>query len=91
MKGFKIFFEGVFKHQAIFDESFEKLYKKKYFGDIEKDEAKLRLTEWFNKFVVLVEHKMEEELTIALCSNNKENHIWFQTETILLHRQHRCW
>jgi hypothetical protein len=82
MSGFKNFFELKYKYQDLFDSTFEKLYNKKYFGDIDKDEVRFRLTDWFIEFVDIVENKMEEELVISLCTKkSKENHLWFEAMT----------
>lgn len=82
MSGFKRFFETNFKYQELFETSFEKLYAKNYFGNIDKEEAKSRLTDWYIKFVVMVEQKVEEELVFALCTTTgKECRLWFEALT----------
>lgn len=82
MNKFKSFFEINFKYQDLFETSFEKLYSKNYFGTIDKNEAKARLTDWFTQFIVMIEQKDEDELIFALCTaNSKESRLWFEALT----------
>lgn len=79
MRSFKLFFDSNYKYRDLFENSFNKLYDKGYFGKIDKDDAKERCNEWFVQFVVMVETKQEDNLILSLCANkSKENHLWFE-------------
>lgn len=69
MASFKEYYECTF----VFEEVFERYYKKKYFGSIDKELIKEDQKNWFDKFVRMMLEKKEEDLKSILC--NYENKI----------------
>jgi hypothetical protein len=71
-------FKDYYAYTFVFEEVFERYYKKGYFGSIDKELIKEDQKDWFDKFVRMLVEKRTESLTSILGSyENKISREYF--------------